>query len=106
MVDGDIAGLPDGPNRNQSAGDFLELDFPERRHRTFGRLGLLFLGAGAALLLVSSLLTITVAQGNVLDLLVVILWLGGGLLGIVGLGLVGLAGISALTRTRGPVPDR
>jgi len=106
MVDGDIARLPDDPHQEEPTGDFLELDFPERRHRTFGRLGLLFLGAGAALFLVASLLTVTLAKGNLLDLLVVILWLGGSLLGIVGLGLIGLAGISAITRLRGPVPDR
>jgi hypothetical protein len=77
--------------------DFLDLDMPENRHRTFGRLGLLVLGAGAALSLVSLLLTSMLA-GGMLDLLVLILWLGSGSLGLAGLGLLGLAGFKALAR--------
>ena len=77
--------------------DFLELGDPERRHQTFARLGLLVLGAGAALFLIPLLLRF-VSAGSLLDVLALILWLGSAFLGLAGLGLLGVAGIKALLR--------
>ena len=84
-------------HQNEQSDDFLELDAPERRHRTFGLLGLLFLGVGAGLLAISVLLTSTLSKGS-LDLLVLILWLGTASLAFGGLGLLGAAGITTLVR--------
>ena len=85
-------------NQDQPSDDILELDSPVNRHRTFGRLGLIFLGSGVALFLMSLLLVSTLAAGNLLDLVVLVLWLASAALVIGGLGLVAAAGISAVTR--------
>lgn len=83
---------------DEPADDILELNDPERGHRTLGRLGLLVLGVSAALFLLSFLLTSILVSGGVLDLLVLILWLGGTLLAIAGVGLLAMAGIEAVRR--------
>lgn len=81
-----------------SADDILELDSPAHRHRTLGRLGLLFLGPSAVLFVTSLLLVSTVAHGNVLDLLVLVMWLAAAGLAIFGLVLLAVAGITAVMR--------
>jgi hypothetical protein len=85
--------------RDEAADDILELNHPERRHRTLGRLGLLALGVSAALFLFSFLLMAILTTGSVLDLVVLILWLGGTLLAIAGVGLLAVAGIEAFRRS-------
>jgi hypothetical protein len=80
------------------ADDILDLNDPERGDRTLGRLGLLVLGVSAALFLFSFLLMAILATGSVLDLLVLILWLGGTLLAIAGVGLLAIAGVEAVRR--------
>jgi hypothetical protein len=82
----------------EPADDILELNDSERGHRTLGRLGLLVLGVSACLFLLSLLLMAILTTGSVLDLLVLILWLGGTVLGIAGVGLLTVAGIEAVRR--------
>jgi len=82
--------------QEQSADDILELDSPA--HRTFGRLGLLFLGPSAVLFVTSLLLVSTVAHGNLLDLVVLVLWLAAAGLAICGLVLLAIAGVTAVMR--------
>ena len=82
----------------QSADDVWELDSPVLRHRTLGRLGLMFLGPSAVLFVTSLLLVSTVAHGNLLDLVVIVLWLATAGLAICGLVLLAIAGITALMR--------
>jgi hypothetical protein len=89
--------IPDH-NQDQPTDDILELDSPSHRHRTFGRLALIFLGSGVALFLTSLLLVSTLAAGNLLDLVVLVLWLASAALVIGGLGLLAVAGITALMR--------
>ena len=89
--------IPDH-NEDQPTDDILELDSPSHLYRTFGRLGLIFLGSGVALFLTSLLLVSTLAAGNLLDLVVLVLWLASAALVIGGLGLLAVAGITALTR--------
>ena len=91
-------GMPLHSRDQPSDDDILELDSPANRHRTFGRLGLIFLGSGVALFLTSILLVSTLAAGNLLDLVVLVLWLASAALIIGGLGLLAIAGITALTR--------
>src|SRR5687768_12015885 len=90
-------GSPD-EGQSEMADDILDLNDPERGDRTLGRLGLLVLGVSAALFLFSFLLMAILATGSVLDLLVLILWLGGTLLAIAGAGLLAIAGIEAVRR--------
>jgi len=85
-------------NQDEPAEDILELDSPAHRHRTFWRLGLIFLGSGVALFLTSLLLVSTLAAGNLLDLLVLVLWLASAALGLGGLVLLAIAGVTAVTR--------
>jgi hypothetical protein len=85
-------------NRGQETDDLLELDSPAHRHRTFGRLGLLVIGTGVALFLTSLLLVSTLASGNLLDLVVLVLWLAGAALVIGGFGLLAVAGLTAIRR--------
>ena len=84
-------------HQDQPADDILELD-SANRHRTFLRLGLIFLGSGVALFLMSLLLVSTLVAGNLLDLVVLVLWLASTALVICGLGLLAIAGITAMTR--------
>jgi len=84
--------------QKQAADDLLELDSPAHRHRTFGRLGLLFLGPSVVLFVTSLLLVSTVATGNLLDLVVLVLWLAAAGLAICGLVLLAIAGITAVVR--------
>lgn len=79
--------------------DFLELGDPERRHRAFARLGVLVLGVSVVLFLMPLLLRLTMA-GGLMDLIALIFWLGSACLGLIGLGLLGVAGIQALLRMR------
>jgi hypothetical protein len=90
---------PGIPHRTQDqpADDILELDSPHR-HRTYGRLGLMVLGSSVVLFVTSLLLVTTVANGNLLDLVVLVLWLASAALAICGLGLIAVAGVTALTR--------
>lgn len=90
-------GMPH-PNQEEPADDILELDSPANRHRTFGRLGLIFLGSGVALFLTSLLLVSTLVAGNLLDLVVLVLWLATAALVIGGLGLLAVAGVTAMAR--------
>ncbi len=90
-------------DEDQPTDDILGLDSPALRHRTFGRLGLLVLASSVALFVTSLLLTSTLATGNLLDLLVLVLWMACFALAVVGLGLLAIAGITALTRR--PSPD-
>ena len=95
------SGVEDMPaaNRDEPADDdFLELDNPERQDRTFGRLGLLALGTGASIFVISFLLMSTVAKGSLLDLVVLVLWLGSACLALAGVGLLALACFKALMR--------
>jgi hypothetical protein len=82
----------------ETGDDILELDSPALRHRTFARLGLLVIGTALALFLTSFLLVSTLASGNLLDLVVLVLWLAGAVLAIGGLGLLAVAGITAVRR--------
>ena len=85
-------------HQDQPADDILELDSPANRHRTFLRLGLISLGSGVALFLISLLLVSTLVAGNLLDLVVLVLWLASTALVMCGLGLLAIAGITAITR--------
>ncbi len=89
---------PEQQSRKESADDILKLDSPAHRHRTLGRLGLLFLGPSVVLFVTSLLLVSTVATGNLLDLVVLVLWLAAAGLAICGLVLLALAGITAVMR--------
>lgn len=87
-------------NADEEFGDLLNLDAPNvEMPSVFTRLALIALCAAAAIFVVSFILVTTVPKGTVFDIIVLVTWLGVGVLSLGGIALLAVAGITKVIKS-------